>query len=476
MSSSLSRKKVAYVCLVLISILIIFFRYKYAEFDNEYLRDIFLKKEKVRLEGVIVSDPEYKKTYWRYEVLLSANLTYASSTVSHVANHFSNTKLLVKEKIRTSSIDDRPRYGDQIRFSAKIKKPEVVAGEDGRDFDYAQFLQKDNIYYLADVAEVELLSKNQASKIKSLLYKIKINFVDNIEHLLPAPHSFLAAGLIISGKGSLDTSLQEQFQKVGLIHIVVLSGSNVSIIGEAIRKIFSFLPNFWSGIFGSIGIILFGLMTGGGATVWRSVIMSIIGIWTQLTGRKNSGCIALMTAGACMLFQNPKLLLHDPSFQLSFVATLGLIFLASPIESLLMSLKFVRNYISQSIISLISTSLATQIFTLPFIVRFSGIVSLVSLPVNILVLPFVPFTMLFVFLTGVISFILEPLAYIPAFVSYILLSYELWIVGYFSSLAFSAISVVNISLATFVFMYFIIILLTIFLNFASFHKINTTPV
>lgn len=497
-----SSKILFYICLVFISALIIVFRYSHSSFDNEFLKDLFLKNERAELKGTIISDPEYKKTYWRYEVLVK-------ESSMQVAPH--DTKILVKEKLRSagnaaestgSEIDtSKPSYGDYIKFTANISKPKVIESEDGRNFDYEYFLQKDNIFYLADISNVETISKNQAGKLTNILFKIKKNFMQNVENLLPAPYAFLATGLVISGKGSLDKELQDQFQKVGLIHIVVLSGSNVSIVGEAISKFFSFLPKLWGGIFGSLGIICFGLMTGGGATVWRSVIMSIIGIWTKLSDRQNSGFIALMTAGTLMLFHNPKLLLHDPSFQLSFVATIGLIFLASPMEEILQSAKktlekkhkillLSLKYIPQSLISLIATSIATQIFTLPFIIRFSGVVSLVSLPVNALVLPFIPFTMLFVFLTGVISFMSSTVAYLPAFVAYALLKYELLVVGYFSSLSFSSTKIQNISPATFALLYFVIVLLTILLNLGKTsskneqtepHKeavieINTTPV
>ena len=467
------RSKVfAYICMSLVSCIIIFVRYQNADFDNPFLKELFLRNEKVELEGTIISDPENKKTYWRYEVLIKNSSSK------------NDAKILVKEK---SVEPTSPTYGDHIRFIAKLSKPKLIEGKGGRDFDYEYFLQKDDIFYLADIEQVETVATNQANPLTHFLYKVKKNFMQNIENVLPSPYAFLATGLVISGKGSLDKELQEQFQKVGLIHIVVLSGSNVSIIGEAIIKCFSFLPKLWGGIFGSIGIILFGMMTGGGATVYRSVIMSIIGIYTRLSGRTNSGIISLVVAGVCMLIHNPKLLLHDPSFQLSFMATLGLIFLASPIEEFL---KRTNIKIPSGLISLISTCIATQIFTLPFIIKFSEIVSLVALPTNIVVLPLIPFTMLFVFLTGAVSFMSPVVAYLPAFVSYVFLKIELLIVGYFASLSFSAIAVPNISAATFAILYFFIFLLVIIANSNSGAskkcteddpkqgslKINTTPV
>lgn len=516
MKSKTRKSRIAIqICLIVFCIALIFIRYKIANFDNEYLYKIFVKNQTVQLEGIIVSDPENKKTYWRYEVLIKAqDLPYAKILVKEKMRAIklpkNNTEqypdVSDKEGLKISNRENvEPFYGDYIRFTAKLAKPKIIESEDGRDFDYEYFLQKDDIFYLADIEGVQTLAKNQASYLTHYLYKIKKSFMQNIENILPAPYAFLATGLVISGKGSLDKELQEQFQKVGLIHIVVLSGSNVSIVGEAISKFFSFLPKFWGGVFGSLGIILFGMMTGGGATVCRSVIMSIIGIYVRLSNRKNSGFISLMFAGSLMLIHNPKLLLHDPSFQLSFMATLGLIFLASPIEDFLKKTKDTMQaryrifsvslkIIPQSLLSLVATCIATQIFTLPFIIRFSGVVSNLALLVNTAVLPFIPLTMLFVFLTGAVSFISPLIAHVPALVSYILLKYELLVVGYFSALSFSSVKLPNISTTNFLLLYFVISLFTLMANSKSIFtrndtkddapkdhelvsvKINTTPV
>jgi predicted membrane metal-binding protein len=494
-------RTLSYIYLFAFCVGLIFWRDHTVDVDNAYLRETYSMDKKVELEGVITSDPEDKKTYWRYEVSIKDSKTGDTG---------GDAKMLVKEKNRampdisksssssaSSSLSKEsplslpfsaaPTYGDHVKFMARISKPKVIESDDGRDFDYQYFLQKDGIFYLADIDQVQTLAANQASRVTYHLYKFKKSFMQNVEDLLPAPYAFLATGLVISGKGSLDKDLQTQFQKVGLIHIVVLSGSNVSIVGEAISKFLSFLPKLWGGIFGSLGIILFGMMTGGGSTVNRSVIMSIIGIYARLSGRRNSGFVSLMFAGTLMLIQNPKLLLHDPSFQLSFMATLAMIFLAGPIEEFLkrtkskvaqlsetkswrpgrialriisMSLKLIPD----SLISLVSTCIATQIFTLPFIIRFSGVVSLVALPVNTIILPFIPFTMLFVFLTGVVCFISPLIAHVPALVSYVLLKFELVTVGYFSSLSFSAVKLPNISPAMFLLSYVLISFLVVFLN------------
>jgi len=185
-----------------------------------------------------------------------------------------------------------------------------------------------------------------------------------------------------------------------------------------------------------LGIILFAILVGGGATVVRSSIMAIVALFGELARKDYSVSRALFIAALLMIFINPLIILYDPSFQLSFLATLGLVTLSSPLEKKLgfITEKFgVRN--------LVASTLATQIFVSPLIFHMIGELSIVSIFVNILVLPFIPITMLFVFITGALGFFTEIGSKIVAGISYLLLSYELIIVKYFARLPFAVIRV-----------------------------------
>lgn len=478
---------------------IIFYKYKHAVFTDPFLEEVFAvateQKSTVQIEGKIISDPENKGTSFRYAVLIYSIKILGSKSNQENQNLQPSMqpptdfprKILVKDA--TQNIHEQLEFDDAVIFTAKLKKPSTIESEDGRVFDYAHYLSKDDIFFLAETSDVKKVDsmdqsvlnisktwfQSSTENLAKELYALKRDFIAKTEKLLPAPHSFLAAGLVISGKGSLDKVLQEQFQRVGLIHIVVLSGFNISIVGEAIVKALSFLPKIIGGILGACGIIFFGIMTGGGATVWRSVIMAIIGIYARLSDRKNGALTSLFLAGCIMLLISPKLLMHDPSFQLSFMATLGLILFAEPFEKGLT--KFARKIcpilcrkvldwkIAAALISLIGSTLATQIFTLPMIIDFSGVVSIIALPVNIIVLPFIPWTMLGVFLSVVLCYILPWFAYLGAFVSWILLSYELTIVRIASGFKLAAIKLPPISSATFFLMYVGLFLFAFVLNF-----------
>ena len=181
-----------------------------------------------------------------------------------------------------------------------------------------------------------------------------------------------------------------------------------------------------------IGVILFVVMTGAGASIVRAGIMALTVIGAKLIGRNYSAPRALLAAGFLMLFQNPKILVFDLSFQLSFLATLGLIYFMPVIERKLywITTRFkIRETLSQT--------LSTQITVLPLLIYMSGDVSIVSIPANLLILLFVPVTMLVGFLAVLLSFLTTLLAWPLAYLSYLLLSWILFVSHLFGSLPFA---------------------------------------
>jgi competence protein ComEC len=278
--------------------------------------------------------------------------------------------------------------------------------------------------------------------------------------VLGEPHSALAGGLVVGEKASLGNDLIDDFRKAGLIHIVVLSGYNITIIASSIRKILSFLPRNISIILGGIGIILFGILVGGGATVIRSCIMASIALFAEYIRRDYNVLRTLFIALALMLIQNPLILLYDPSFQLSFLATFGLIILSSPIEKRIL---FITE--KMGIRSLIASTLATQIFVSPYILYMMGQISIVGIFVNIIVLPVIPITMLMVFISGFSGFIYYPLSQLFGWISHFLLSYELFMVRYFANLPFASINIAKFSI--WIVIGFYVFYLSVFLKLPS---------
>ena len=327
-------------------------------------------------------------------------------------------------------------YGDEVKIIGVLQKPKNFSSDDSREFDYISYLAKDNIHYQMYYPQIEFVSAGNGNIIKEKLFSIKRNFLKNVKKVIPDPHSSLLGGLVVGAKESLGKGLQEDFRKTGLIHIVVLSGYNLTIVADFIMRIFSFLSMGLATLLGASGIILFAIMTGASATIVRASLMALLVMIARTTGRISQMTRILFVAGFLMLLHNPSILVFDPSFQLSFMATLGLITLSPKLEKYFsfVSKKF---QLRESLTAVIST----QIFVLPLILYMMGDFSIVAIPVNLLVLMFIPITMLVGFLTGVFGFINYFVALPFGYISYALLNYELKVVEIFANLPFSSIHI-----------------------------------
>jgi len=172
------------------------------------------------------------------------------------------------------------------------------------------------------------------------------------------------------------------------------------------------------------------------ATVVRASFMALLVLLARATGRTYAITRALFIAGFFMILHNPKILVFDSSFQLSFTATIGLIYVAPKIEQYF---KLVPT--RWQLREFATATVATQLLVLPMILYKMGDLSLVALPVNLLILASIPITMLFGFLTGIIGFMSTFLSLPFAFVTYALLTYQLKVVDLFASLPFASLHV-----------------------------------
>jgi competence protein ComEC len=360
-----------------------------------------------------------------------------------------STRILI-----TTSSSKEFSYGDEISFSGKLKRPENFITDNNKVFDYVNYLKKDKIDYLMKVYDIEKISLGHGNFIKRFLFKAKNAFVEKTDYLIHPYESTLLNGLILGERSSFPEELTDDFIKTGTIHIVALSGYNVTIIAEWISKMLYFLPPLFA-IYGAIfAIILFVLMTGASSTGVRAGIMAILTLIARSTGRNYDILRAIFVTVFLMLLFNPYLLVFDVSFQLSFIATIAVIFFTPKIEKYFY---FIRNKYLQDVISVTT---AAYIFVLPFILYKMGNLSTVALPANILILPLIPFTMLLGFITGALGFISNIIALPIGYITYLFLHYELWVIDLFAKLPFASFTISNfpLILTILIYLYFIYLL------------------
>ena len=358
------------------------------------------------------------------------------------------------------------RYGDQIRFQGRVEKPVNFLTDNGQEFDYQNYLLKDEILCVARGGQIEILAHDRGSLVIGKLLATKNKLLTTINHYLSEPESSLLAGILLGYRSSLDKKVAEDYRRASLSHILVLSGQNISIVAGVLMVLFGWLgalPAFGLTV---LGLILFVLMVGSGASVIRATIMGILAALARASGRPYAGGLALVTAGAVMIFFNPRLLVFDLGFQLSFLATLG-VFYGPPFFK--RWLKFIPDW--WQIREIISITLGAILFTSPWLAYSFGQWSLVALPANLLVVPLVSLTMFLGFMTIVLGWFNLPLAWLPAFFTHWLLWWNLKVASFFSPLPWSIITVKNFSFLAVIGCYLAIGLI-VFLNQ---HQLKSDP-
>jgi competence protein ComEC len=374
----------------------------------------YLNGNSVKAIGIVYDEPEFKES----SVWLRAELK----------NGYQG-KVLIKTKPYAKDF----QFGDEISFEGKLEEPENFL-----DFDFKAYLAKEGIYSIVNYPKLEIIENNQGSAIKSFLLKIKNSFEGKINSILPEPESSFLGGLLLGERQSLNADLKEKMQKSGTSHLVALSGYNITIICSAVLSLLLFFGlrrgiAFWLSV---LFVILFVLMTGASASVVRAGIMGVLFLLSQKIGRLYHPRNALFLAGLGMILINPKILRFDFAFQLSFAATLGLIYFYPFFERILKSDK--SSFLNWR--SILATTLSAQIAVLPLIILRFGYFPIVSPLSNIFILSLIPITMLLGFLTGVLGFVFLGLAMIFGFLPYLLLKVEILIISFFGSFKFAIIS------------------------------------
>lgn len=364
----------------------------------------------VTLEGVIVREPDVRETTTHLYV------DTGSETILAITDRYSEYA-----------------YGDRIEITGELKKPEAFVTDLGRTFDYPGYLHARGVSYLIIYGDLKELGSGEGNEFLSALFAAKHRFMHSIEALLPEPHAGLGEGLLLGVKRALGEELESVFRKTGIIHIVVLSGYNIMLVVAFVMYVFAYLFGLrMRTLFGIAAITAFALVVGLSATVVRASIMAALLLFAQATGRTYAVMRALLFAGSAMLLLNPYLLAFDTGFQLSFLATMGLILIAPWLETWL---SFVPEHAGRMFLT---ATLATQFFVLPILLYQIGEFSIVSVVVNVLVLPMVPIAMFLTFVTGMVGILSEALAIPFAYVTYLSLTYILSVAEWFADLPFAS--------------------------------------
>lgn len=366
--------------------------------------------------------------FWRYDEAWRMS-AYTQPEIEIIADRFEATlvtdarvrvteSVLVVDNIRTAdgqAVPSRAQlyvrspfsylYGERVAWKCR---PRSVMGRDNQWNDH---LLLAGVRWTCTVYNPpEVLTSNQDNKIRAWLLMLKRRVVASIQQILPEPEASFLLGLLIGVKDGLPAQLTESFRNTGTSHILAVSGYNVTqLINVGVLLLALILvPRRRSAALMAGAVIVFACIVGGDASVIRAAIMGCVGILATLYRRQYSGVRALLAAAALMLLINPLVLRHDVGFQLSFAAVWGLQALA---PGLLGFLPLSRR---TGIGRIFGETLAATLATLPIVLFVFGRLPAVGLLANLLILPLIPWAMLFGVLAAVVGLVSKALALVPA--------------------------------------------------------------
>lgn len=275
--------------------------------------------------------------------------------------------------------------------------------------------------------KIKFIERGWGNFFLDFLFRIREFIGNRLEMVFNEPEASLAKGLVLGDKGGFTKEIVDDFRRSGLTHLTALSGYNITLVILFFTSIAQYL--FFRFRFGFVilGIISFVLLTGASASVTRAAIMGLLFVLSKKIGRPYAGFQTLVFACFAMVFWNPRVLAYDIGFQLSALATLGLLLGSKYVTSLIARISEVYGLRDAFVFTIVA-----QVFTMPIILKSFGRISLVAPLSNILVTPIIPIAMFLILLAFVFGSIWLPLGQFFGFLPMLLMKWILTVASWFS--------------------------------------------
>lgn len=254
------------------------------------------------------------------------------------------------------------------------------------------------VSYQVSFAPVVVVSTQQ-----SWLERLRQRFFAAMHQVLPDPLSGFGLGLLVGARALIGKSLQDTLVVVGLSHLTAVSGYNLTIIVQAVRRGLGRASLFVTTSLSLWLIAVFLLIAGFSASIVRAALVSVLALGTRYYGYEIKPMTLIMAPALIMILRNPNYLLHDLGFQLSFLAFAGILILAPLIQQ-----RWVRR--PNTIKLLVIESLAAQLMTTPLILAVFANLSLIAPLSNIVIVPLIPLAMALSGLSGAVGMLAPGLA------------------------------------------------------------------
>jgi competence protein ComEC len=274
-----------------------------------------------------------------------------------------------------------PRYppiepGDRLEVEGRARpRP---------DSPYGRYLERLDAWGTLDARSMAVLARPVDPG--TLLEGWRRDAGENLTHVLPEPEAGLAAGILIGLRDRVDREVAAAFTTAGVSHVVAISGWNIAIVAAAVGALAGRLGRRRRAIVTAVAVAAYVVFAGASPSVLRAGAMAGVVLLARESGRSGRAAAALGLAAFLLLLAEPALV-RDAGFQLSTLATAGLVAWATPLTDRLDRLT--RGCLPRWLSESLGVSLAAQAATLPIVLASFGRLALISPAVNLVVVPLV---------------------------------------------------------------------------------------
>jgi competence protein ComEC len=325
----------------------------------------------------------------------------------------SGTMQTASGRLRLTIFGDAPllHAGDRLAFESRLRPIRSFRNPGG--FNYQRFMAYKQITATAWTRGANLTVMAVAIHTQPVLRGWREHARQTIESVLTGDSQAVIKALTIGDRSAISTSLRDVFNRLGIGHLLAISGLHVGIIALTLMAIFKWIFNRshcflkWgaghaAAVCATIPIVIaYGVMAGMAPSTQRAVIMVALGLGAYLVRREADTLNLLALAGLLILVWHPPMLLAV-GFQMSFAAVLAIV----------LGLRYVwpgapdatpspRGGPARRLLVFMAVTAYATAGTLPLLMYYFQQFSLIGLVANLVAVPLIGFVVLPLGLTGI---------------------------------------------------------------------------
>jgi competence protein ComEC len=336
---------------------------RYGDNDIRFFNDT----GKLELEGTVIADPEVRDK--------SVRLTVEINGVNRADG---------RHEVRGKALVFAPRYPSYAYGDILHMRGEPVTPPQLGDFDYQGYLEHQGIYTTIAFPQIETVESDRGSSIMAGIYDLRQRLARSLAEILPEPQAALAQGILLGLRGNIPPDLDTAFSNSGSSHLLAISGYNITVMAGILLAVGIRLlgRRYYLYVWLAMAAVwIYTIITGFNPPVVRGAVMATVFLLAEALGRQRSAASALALAAAVMAGFSPYIL-GDASFQLSFAAMAGLIFIHPVISG--WCYKVIEKTLGEDgwhvtlaglIVEMFSVSIAALLAVWPLIAYYFGLFS-----------------------------------------------------------------------------------------------------